>query len=1227
MPASNRQTHVLLPNEVTGYAFDPAHSWWSTIVAEGSTNLVINPSFELLNDVDFVDEYDAAGTWEEVGEENIIVTYPTVGAVAGRRAARLVGATGSGTFSYTEAINVTPGAYTFSLDIYVDDPPARLTMAVMNIGVVVASRTHLISNKGWQRIYLTYTEAATTTRTLRLSYTNTGVHTVTMYTDAWQFERKAYPTTYCLSPATRVPTKRGVLKLDDIKIGDVLVGEDGCRRVFDKWEVEDEAYEIVLDSGVRLIASADHRFSAHKWPWGKKKNPGWKFKPLSEITIGEYLKLHIEPTKMAVAQNPAFAYLVGYLLGDGYFCSRNSRGKPIICWCFGADYAYLANHIQDRYRKALPPSANQIGYPSVKQTSPTELALTTNDQAVARRFAEIGFPQDTGASGKFVPTQVWRWASGDILEFIAGLIDSDGTMDINGNLAIASTSERLIAEVQSLIACTFGVHGRVTHDISNRKHGNRDSYVLRFKLIDAIQLRDLGLHLLHAVKAERLAALIVSNDPNTRGRRRFSKVIGIYPMGRKRLIDITLEDKHDFVAEGVVTHNCDGDMLGFADTRPYSTYYWHGAPHASFSTRLANTGSGGRMISWSDVVGFRTTSIVGLLMAPVEQIVQALGNGKQIHGGMRPITRDFTITGRIFGHNYSQTLGKHNALQHILRPNNTASNDQMVIRYQQVDDDDQLVGLPLEIICVYNDGLQGSITNFYQMAIAVQFTAVQPYLNDIYESTAELALVKELVSNMIVYRDEHGEFFNLGTGTTLGGVVTRVGFLRDGRIVAFGNFTQIAGAGADFGAIWDGANWAEIADTNAAIRDIDDGFKLGYPLTVATADGTVEEYDAILGTWSVLGAGDWLGPIASIVRDVNGDVWIGGDFDTSQTGFTTYNNVARYNYATSAWEVMGDGVVNSVTPANSEVTTVLAPNDGYVYIGGDFTQGESGATTTLANNVIRWNIETEVYEGMSSGLDAAPNQLIQGDDGYIYAVGPFEQNGTATYDLRGFARWNGYSWEEVFPLIRPGGVYGADGVVQDSEGIFWFYNTITDPVDDLFTVEGLGAVPFFGWRNGIFYPPYMADGSIRHLALGPGDRAIHAVDAYVGAGTPTKVPAMTRITYEGSATAPLAVHLQGAGELNQVRNLSTEGGIYGRNTFVMSLFESVVLRNDLQRTLYYSNQRHSLANRLLIGASNMAALRLIPGENRISLFVLDSTADTAGWLSWKNRYWAIGDNG
>lgn len=687
-------------------------------------------------------------------------------------------------------------------------------------------------------------------------------------------------------------------------------------------------------------------------------------------------------------------------------------------------------------------------------------------------------------------------------------------------------------------------------------------------------------------------------------------------------------DAWQFERKGYPTTYLDGDMLGFGDDRPYASYYWHGEPHASISTRRATTGTGGRLVSWSDKIGFQTTSIVGLLMAPVEQRSQILGNRKAIHLGMNTLTRDFTITGRIFGGNARQLLDRHLELQQLLRPNNTSGSDQLILRYQVVDDSERLVGIPLDIACVYRDGLQGSVSNLYQESLAVQFTAIQPYPVEIVERSAELTMVEELVENMIVYRDEHGEYFNLGTGTTTGGVVHRAGFLNDGRIVAFGNYTQIAGVAASFGAIWTGTTWEEIPSTDAGVTDIDDGFKLGYPLTVGTSGGDVIEYDALSDIWTVLGDG-FLGAINAIQRDENGDIWVAGEFEFAEDGITVFNNVAKWNAADEVWEQLGDGLTDpgNLNPATLEATTVLAPNDGNVYFGGTFEQGESGATTTFANAVIYWDIADQIYRAMGSGLNEAPTQMIQGQDGYIYAVGPFDQNGTETYDLRGFARWNGYSWEEVFPLVKPGGAFGADGIIQDSDGIFWFYNNISDPVNDLFIVEGLGNVPFFGWRNGVIYPPYMVDASIRHMAIGPGDRAIHVTDAYVGAGTPTKVPAMTRVTYEGTADAPMVVHLRGPGQVYQIRNYSTEGGVYGRDNFTMSANESIFMRSDTQRTLIYSNQRRNLYGRLLGGATNFAALRLIPGENRISLFVTDTDEDTSqGWLTWKNRLWGVGES-
>lgn len=868
MNAGTRKMHVLLPNEVVGYAFDPGYSWWSTIVAEESTNLIVNPSFESLNDLDIATEYDEGGSLTSLD----YIEFPDVGAIAGKRCARLISGAGSGWITYDEGLAVTPGLYTFSCDIYVTRVPFTIYLAITGTGgaTTYTSSSFRVLESGWNRYSISYAELGSGNRECRLTLVNTNPSGVTVYTDAWQFERKGYSTTYL-----------------------------------------------------------------------------------------------------------------------------------------------------------------------------------------------------------------------------------------------------------------------------------------------------------------------------------------------------------------------DGDMLGFNDDRPYSSYYWHGAPHASISTRRANTGSGGRLVSWSDKIGFNTTSIVGLSMAPVEQASQTLGNGKRVHLGVKTLSRDFTITGRLFGIDIQQLLDRHSTLRNLLRPNNTSIGDQMILRYQNVDSADHPVGMPLDIICVYRDGLQGSISNLYQQSVALQFSAAQPYPIEIVERSAELTMVEELVSNMIVYRDEHGEFFNLGTGTTTGGVVHRAGFLADGRIVAFGNYTQIAGVVANFGAVWTGTTWEEIADTDAGVTDIDDGFKLGYSLTVGTSGGDVIEYDALSGIWDVLGDG-FLGAINAIQRDENGDIWVAGQFEFAQDGITVFNNVAKWSAADATWEQLGEGLTDpgNLNPATLEATTVLVTNDGNVYFGGTFEQGDSGATTTLANAVIYWDIAAQVYRGMGSGLNEAPTQMIQGQDGYIYAVGPFDQNGYETYDLRGFARWNGYSWEEVFALIKPGGAFGADGIIQDEEGIFWFYNNISDPVNDLFIVEGLGNVPFFGWRNGVIYPPYMADASIRHMAIGPGDRIIHVTDPYVGAGTPTKVPAMTRVTYTGSADAPMIVHLQGPGRVNQIRNRSTEGGVYARENFLMSANESVFMRGDTQRTLIYSNQRRNLYGRLLGGATNIAALRLIPGENHISLFVTETEVDVSqAWLTWKNRVWGIGESG
>lgn len=65
----------------------------------------------------------------------------------------------------------------------------------------------------------------------------------------------------CLDPFTILQTKEGEKFIKDIKIGDLVLSKNGIyNTVLDKWESISEMYEIELESGKKIICSANHIF-------------------------------------------------------------------------------------------------------------------------------------------------------------------------------------------------------------------------------------------------------------------------------------------------------------------------------------------------------------------------------------------------------------------------------------------------------------------------------------------------------------------------------------------------------------------------------------------------------------------------------------------------------------------------------------------------------------------------------------------------------------------------------------------------------------------------------------------------------------------------------------------------------------------------------------------------------------------------------------------------------
>lgn len=683
-------------------------------------------------------------------------------------------------------------------------------------------------------------------------------------------------------------------------------------------------------------------------------------------------------------------------------------------------------------------------------------------------------------------------------------------------------------------------------------------------------------------------------------------------------------DAWQFEAKAYPTTYLDGDMVDFYDLRANQSFFWEGTAHGSPSVRRENVAIGGRVIAWSDEVGFRTTSIVGLSMGTMEPRVQVLSDGSEIFlGANLRAPRDFTITGRIFASSYPLLQTKVRELVNLLRPNYTRDGAQRIVRYQPTDGQGRATGVPLDILCAYRDGMGGAITNFYQQNLAVQFHSSQPYLTQVVDSAAELQVSELLYNNPIIFKDEDGDYINLSTDA-FDAFVRKVDFDAQGRPLAVGPFTTIGGSAIADAAYWDGTAWQQLGAIAAGVNQaVDGGWRFGFNTVIGGGGGAVQ-FDAGTDTWSTLDAQGLDATVQVVLRDVSGDVYIGGDFDNN-TGATApeFSHIVRWDYVSETYEAMGEGVTH--TTLSATVLTILV-HDNLVYVGGIFDEAHQtgGGPAVAANYVARWNPATGTWSNLSSGFNDTVNKLLVGEDGFVYAVGDFDRDGGDDFDLRGIARWNGNEWEEPFALMNASNVAGAAGAAVDEKGIMWFFDSMATSASWFDVSQTIAISETFGWKDGVFYPSFVRNSlGLQDLAIGPGNRVLFAHLNFDDPPVPAvAVPAMNEIDYAGDADAPIVIHLNGEMQPISILNLDTDGGVYFLPTLTIGANEEMVIRTDIQRAIMYSESRPNLYRYMTAGSSSSKLLYLRPGINRISIFA-DDQATSSAWLSWKNRYWGI----
>jgi DNA repair photolyase len=370
---------------------------------------------------------------------------------------------------------------------------------------------------------------------------------------------------FCLAGDTPILMGDGTTRaLERVRAGDEIYGtvRDGWyrryirTRVLAHWSVIKPAWRITLEDGSVFLAGEDHRFLTERgWKFVSGSGQGAKRRP--HLTTGNKL---MGTGAFTIGQEPdddhRKGYLTGLIRGDGMIGeyayprstgggSRQSQFRLALCDTQALDRAaeWLAGMgVETRRFTFAVATGNHRGAEAIR----------THARLNVERVREvIAWPARPSRS----------WAAG----FLAGIFDAEGSFS-DGILRISNTDAEIIRRIQESMQ-TWGFN-----------HVVERPSVRVGKPIEVIRL--LGglkehLRFFHSVDPA------ISRKRDVAGQRLKSgaclRVTAVEPAGKAmRLYDITTGTE-DFIANGVVSHNC--------YARPTHAYLGM-SPGIDFETRL-----------------------------------------------------------------------------------------------------------------------------------------------------------------------------------------------------------------------------------------------------------------------------------------------------------------------------------------------------------------------------------------------------------------------------------------------------------------------------------------------------------------------------------------------------------------------------------------------------------------------------------------------------------------
>lgn len=378
----------------------------------------------------------------------------------------------------------------------------------------------------------------------------------------------------CVCAGTKVWTSTGdCVKIEDLHKEQGIVGWDTYQAVQQKIEnmnppAKKPCVRITTTTGRTLECSTDHPLL-----WSKsgltKRVPGkrseneymkqWKFHAAGLCEVGEQVGV-IDTIPFFGTKKMWEPRVVGWLIGDG---SYGYDKTPRLANCDDEINSYIESHFQTS--KDRPDRVTKTG----------KIYKETRIKGICPKLRELGIYGQT-KTNKRLPLNIHQYNAESLSELIGGLFDADGyiAVDKSGRPRITlSQYQREILEEISEVLLHFGVHGTISFIASaNRVHESNGKIIKdgkgywRLSINDITSIGNFAKYISCAVayKQSALDLMMLFTQEHLAQYNKYvlgvhaERIVKIEDIGERPIYNLTASGNHNYIANGIVTHNTGG---------------------------------------------------------------------------------------------------------------------------------------------------------------------------------------------------------------------------------------------------------------------------------------------------------------------------------------------------------------------------------------------------------------------------------------------------------------------------------------------------------------------------------------------------------------------------------------------------------------------------------------------------------------------------------------------